>query len=171
MRNKYKDPKRFKPDKINFELKCPMNCVREISVKKDEHDWGESIPFTELLVPHGLGNNDRRRKSRKVESLIEKYGLKVKSLNAIEENYDEEEEWLICQEEFEELIYDIREAGLSHNYTGLMYWLICRSFTTAYVKQPRLQTQLNKNRPVLLRVLYEVNPKAFLECFEKDGIN
>lgn len=162
MRNKYKEPKSFKAEKINYELRCPMNCVRDVNIRKDK---GPAIPFTEVLVPHKLNNNDRRRKSYKVEKLIEKYALKVNTLNAIEEEYEQEESWLLCQEEFDNLIEDIREAKLSHNYSGLMYWLICRSFATPYVKQPKLQTQLNKNRPVLLRVLYEVNPKAFLECF------
>lgn len=164
MRNKYKEPKSFKVEKINFELSCPMNCVRDLKVRKDNEP---TIPFTSLLISHKLENKDRVRKSYKVERLIEKYSLKVTSLNAIEEEYQEEESWLLCQEEFEELIEDIREAKLSHNYAGLMYWLICRSFATAYVKQPKFQSQLCKNRPVLFRVLYEVNPKAFLSCFVK----
>ena len=164
MRNKHKEPKSFKVEKINFDLKCPMNCVRDVNVRKDKES---TIPFTSLLISQKFNDNDRRRKSRKVEKLIERYSLKVSALNAIEEEYQEEESWLLCQEEFEELIEDIREARLSHNYAGLMYWLICRSFITDNIKHSKLQTQLNKNRPILLRVLYEVNPKAFLSCFVK----
>lgn len=171
LRNKYKDPKRFKVDKINFELQCPMNCVRNINARKERT---ETIPLITLLVPHELHNRDRVRKSRKVEKMIEQYSLRVKDIHKIEkyeQDYSESgiaDEWLLCQEDFEGLIKSIREVKLSHNYVGLMYWLICRSFgNNTCVNQPKLQSQLHKNRPVLLRVLYEVNPKAFLECFEK----
>ena len=164
MRNKYKDPKSFKVDKINFDLKCPMNCVRTVDIRKERE---EAISFMDMIISHKLDNNDRRRKSYKVEKMIEKYGLRVNGLNSTEEEFEEEDNWLLCQEEFENLVQDIREAKLSHNYHGLMYWLICRSFSAPYVNQPKLQTALNKNRPVLLSVLYKVNPKAFLECFIK----
>lgn len=170
LRNKYKDPKKFKIDKINFELKCPMNCVREVNVRKDNDPV---ISFTDMFIPHELHDNDRRRKSRKVEKLIEQYSLRIKDTHQYERTEDEYsevvDEWLICQEDFESLIQEIREIKLSHNYVGLMYWLICRAFTTPNTSHSKFQTQLHKNRPVLLRVLYEVNPKAFLECFEKSN--
>lgn len=175
--------KKDEKEKVNINLVCPMNCVRRVSgigidKRKKTNSDGKTInvrkennavvvPFTDLLVPHGIKDNDRRRKSRKVEKMIERYGLKVRSLNSVEEEYDEGESWLVCQEEFDNLIQDIKEAKLSHNYAGLIYWLICRSFITNNVKHAKFQTQLDKNRPTLLRVLYEVNPKAFLECFIK----
>lgn len=169
MRNPYKDPKRFDFNKVNRDLKCPMNCVTQIEIGK--RDWTNSISITDMFVPHKLDNNDIRRKSYKVEKMIEKYGLEVTDMRIIErvdpEYYEVKDAWLLLQDDFENLIEDIREAKLSHNYQGLMYWLMCRSFTAPYVKKPNLQTRLNKNRPVLLSVLYAVNPKAFLECFVK----
>lgn len=158
-------------EKVNKKLKCPMNRVRdEIKVRKAKK---ETIPFADILVTHKIEQKDIVRRSRKVEALIEKYilgnGKDVYLLekDKLKEESIDEDSWLLYQEDFDSLICDIRESKLSHNYAGLMYWLICRAFNTSNVHHAKFQTQLNKNRPVLLSVLYAVNNKAFLECFEK----
>ena len=81
---------------------------------------------------------------------------------------DYAEQALLCREDFDELIEEIRSVGLSHNYAGLMYWLICRGFMAGRAGcHPKTATKLNRNRPVLLKVLYAVNPEAFLMCFKQ----
>ena len=166
MRNKDKDPQRFDIDKINFELVCPMNCVRQLNVGRKKHD--DTIPFMDLIIRHELHPNDQRRKSRKVEWLIEKYMLQVKDSVQCEDEYDEVS--LLLREDFDNLIEDIRTVKISHNYKGLMHWLICRGFMIGKPGQYKksMESRLYKNRPILLKVLYEVNSKAFLECFTKE---
>ena len=68
---------------------------------------------------------------------------------------------------FEELVNDIRRTGISSNYTGLMYWLINRAFRIPE-QTKNINSKININKPVLLKVLYEVNPEAFLACFTKE---
>ena len=84
------------------------------------------------------------------------------------EEYDEQ--LLLCRDDFDNLINDIREVKLSHSYKGLIHWLICRGFVTIKIGQYKntIESKLYKNKPTLLKTLYEVNPKAFLECFIKD---
>ena len=174
MRHKDQPPKRFDVDKINKDLICPMNCVRSIEVKTKEYDT--TIPFMDLVIRHELHNRDRVKKSRKVEKLIEQYGLNEKGTKVVykhdivtePEEYDEQ--LLLCREDFDNLIEDIKAVKISHNYKGLMHWLICRGFMAGKTGEQtkKIQTKLYKNRPVLLKTLYQVNPKAFLECFIKE---
>lgn len=156
----------------NFDSKliCPMNMLSKLNVKSSKHST--PIPMDKFFVRHKL-EYDRRR-SKKVEELIEKYSLKVYDF---EKNPDEDNlaEFLLLREDFDELIKDIKAINISRNYLGLMSWLIDRAFIiTNYVKQKN-NAKTNKNRPLLLKTLYTVNPEQFLKCFtskcEKDTNN
>lgn len=156
----------------NFDNKliCPMNMLTKLNVKSSKHST--PIPMDKFFVRHKL-EYDRRR-SKKVEELIEKYSLKVYDF---EKNPDEDNlaEFLLLREDFDELIKDIKAINISRNYLGLMSWLIDRAFIiTNYVKQKN-NAKTNKNRPLLLKTLYTVNPEQFLKCFtskcEKDTNN
>ena len=69
------------------------------------------------------------------------------------------------------MIEDIRKINISSNYLGLMSWLINRAFIiTSDAKRHKKQTisKLNKNKIILLKTLYNVNPKQFLKCFSNN---
>ena len=78
------------------------------------------------------------------------------------------EEYLLLRADYDELIHDLRGITISQKYVGLMSWLIDKAFliTTDMRKHSgQIQTKLNKNRSVLLKTLYDLNPKSFKKCF------
>ena len=48
-----------------------------------------------------------------------------------------------------------------------MSWLLDRAFaiTSDVSRNKKLNTRLNKNRSLLIKILYETSPKTFLKCF------
>lgn len=51
-----------------------------------------------------------------------------------------------------------------------MSWLIDRAFVITPMmlsKSRTLQTNINKNKSILMKTLYEVNKQSFLNCFTK----
>ena len=86
---------------------------------------------------------------------------------------DVDNQYLLLRDDFNQLIEDIRIVYISKNYIGLISWLIDRAFciTNYQIAKQRLNltsTTLNTNRSLLLKVLYEVNPKGLLACFSKN---
>ena len=145
-------------------LDCPMNKIYELVI--DSKDTTNTIPDENFFVYYEL--QEGRRKSKKVEKLIEDYSFKVYQYN-INEEYDGGEE-LLLRTDFEQLIKDIRNTYISGNYIGLMSWLINRAFLmTPQAKGKKIQnlSKLNKNKSLLLKTLYMVNKNAFLKCFVK----
>ena len=101
-----------------------------------------------------------------MESLIQKYSLELLDYNSSDEK--EYEEYLLLQQDFDKLILDIRQLYISSNYLGLMSWLIDRALRVTKDTQRtsgQIKSQLNKNRSLLLKTLYSVSPKQFLQCF------
>ena len=103
-----------------------------------------------------------RRGSRKVERIIEKYSLE---LNASQLNNDDE--YFLLRNDFDEMIEDIRNVYLSKEYLGLMSWLVQRAFRTTPQSYQSF-SQTHKNKAILLKTLYEVNPTSLLEIFSKN---
>lgn len=154
--------------KLNEELVCPMNYLYGLDL--DKHRSSErTIPIKEFLKLD-LSNNDRR-KSKAVEELIEKYALEqydivmdLDGANWKENNYD-----LLLRWDFDNLINDIQKIYISRNYKGLMSWLINRAFeVTAGVKRNSrtLDSITDKNKSLLLKVLYTINKDVFMSCFK-----
>jgi hypothetical protein len=107
-----------------------------------------------------------RRKSRKVENFIEKYAL---SLYCSHMNNDDE--YFLLKSNFEEMVEDISALYISKEYVGLMSWLINRAFcVTPNTKGRRHITQstLYKNKSILLKTLYSINPSNLLAIFSKN---
>ena len=155
--------KGFNKEKVNPKLKCPMNYIFNIKAKKFR-DNSATIPMSQFFVKHEL--EDQRRKSKKVEELIQKYSLKL--YNCTVSDSDENEEYLLLRNDFEELINDIRSIYISKNYLGLMSWLINRAFSIGSgIKGNKdvLQSSINTNKSILIKTLYEVNPESLLKCF------
>ena len=153
-------------EQINPELSCPMNYLYELQLNKFRNQ-NTIIPFRSFFVNHIDKNN--KRKSKKVEELIEKYSTKLQDfyINHNDVNWQEDTEQILMTIEFENLIKDIRSIYISMNYVGLMSWLINRAFRITRQTKGNINTTLEKNRALLLKVLYTVNQNAFLECFAK----
>ena len=107
-----------------------------------------------------------KRNCKKVEELISKYSLRLINLPECDDD-----EYLLLRSDFDDLISDINKINISKNYAGLMSWLIDRAFViTDNVKYNnlRLKTKLNKNKALLLKVLYSINSRTFLSCFRTE---
>ena len=159
--------KNFNYDNINKDLKCPMNFLYDVGISK-VRDSRPPISMSEFFVPVPLDSD--RKKSKQVEKMIEKYSLEVYRYNTDERD----EEYLVLQYNFFKLVEEIRAMYISKNYKALMSWLINRAFliTPEIQKNQKLiKTKLNKNRALLLKTLYTVNPDLFLSCFKENKNN
>ena len=147
--------------KINKDLICPMNFIYSIQLKKYKSDISTK-PTKDFIVRHRLDGH--RKMAKKIEQLIEKYSFKVHAVEMQDDMWYDNND-LLLMDDFEELISDIRSSNMSGKYVGLMSWLIDRAFHIPE-QTKNSHTKLDKNRPLLLRTLYEVNPKSFLRCFK-----
>ena len=171
--------KGFNKKRINEQLMCPMNYIFDIKVGKYKN-VASTIPMNNFFVKFSIDENEKRRKSRKVEEFIQKYSLdlylkyqKPKDENKLDDE-DENDEYLLLRSDFEDLIDDIRQVYISKNYLGLMSWLIDRAFViTSGAKRKSSVTEntTNNNRAILLKTLYLVNKEAFLRCFSKKCVS
>ena len=166
--------KDFNKKRINKDLICPMNYIFDIQV--DKYKSKEStLPMSNFFVSYPM--EEHRRKSRKVEELIQKYSLDLYSKyqkpkdNGYMDDEDEEDSYLLLRSDFDDLISDINQVYISKNYLGLMSWLINRAFLIgagARSKKSDILSTLNNNKAILLKTLYTVNPDALLKCFAKN---
>lgn len=153
----------FNPKLINKKIMCPMNVLYGYSLPKLETKT-PAIPFSEFFVPHKSPTD--RNLAKKVEAYIQKYSIKLNEYNMnTERSYDD---YLLLRYDYDELISDIRDVSISKNSVGLVSWLINRAFmVTPQLNSNRgmINSKLHKNKSLLLKTLYDVNPKVFLSCF------
>lgn len=158
--------KDFNKNNINPDLICPMNYLYDLNFREYKPD-SPTLPMSDFFIKHPLDVN--RKTCKRVEELIEKYSLRLYEQNTQAAFNDVcENDYLLLRSDFEELVKAIRGLNVSTNYIGLMSWLIDRAFMITpamYQNNKMLKTNLNSNRSLLLKVLYEVNPKCFLQCF------
>lgn len=157
--------KNFKKDNINEELKCPMNYLYNLDLS-EFHNSTSTLPMTHFFNKFEMSNNIRT--CRKVEDLITKYSLSLYDTNSRD---SEDNDYLLLRKDFDNLISDIQKIKISKNYLGLFSWMINRAFLiTPNIKstQKQLLSTLNKNKSLLLKVLYEVNSANLLKCFSKN---
>lgn len=150
----------FPKEKINFMLHSPMGYLYGLRATKIVPTT-PTIPMSEFFVHHNLDID--KRISRKVEDWIEKYRLDV-----LRTHMSEEDEYLLLREDFEDMVYEIRQIGLGRKYLGMFSWLLDRGFVlTQSMKQntKTLQSETNKNKMLLLNILYNVDKESFLACF------
>lgn len=164
--------KGFSRDRINSELKCPMNVLHRIKPKKFRSE-SSSIPVELFLKKFDL--NESKVKSTKVEHLIQSYSFDLFNYRKIDKSNDEkrEEAMFLLRSDFDKLIEDLRTVYFSKNYLGLMSWLIHRAFLDECCDDLDSGSDLSKmrnNRSILLKVLYEVSPKSLLMCFSNDPV-
>ena len=105
-----------------------------------------------------------RRKSKRVEKMIEDF-----SLNVYQSQFTDTDDYLLLKDDFESLIERIRMTYISKEYAGLMVWLIKRAFEIDENFSYEQRKKIKNNKPLLLKVLYETNPKVFLQIFSKNA--
>ena len=150
----------FDRSKINYSLQCPMNKLSETRFKYVSQNHKGTLPISHFLNKYEVTGS--RRGSRKVEKLIEKYSMEL--FNA---RMGRNEEYLLLRNDFDEMIADIRKTYISKKYLVLMSWLINRAFMTT-PQSYQSHSKTHKNKAILLKTLYEVSPKNFLEVFSKN---
>ena len=157
----------FNKQKVNYELKCPMNYI--YNIKTPVHRSEDStLLMSNFFVKYPLDMSEYS--SKKIEEFIEKFSYMLGLFNRDNEE-DDDGEYFVLHQDFDDLIEDIRQVNISKKYIGLMSWLIDRAFCiTPQMKRNKetRSTTLNKNRAVLLQTLYNVNPSALLKCFAKN---
>lgn len=149
---------------LNNDLDCPMNKLYLFKPPNGKSPLNV-INISEFFIDVPLRGN--RRTSRKVEELIEKYSLEYWKTIRANSNISEED-WFMVRSDFDELIEDIRRVSISLNYRELMSWLINRALRItpeAEASSDEVQSSMNKNRSLLLKTLYTLNPDVFLSCF------
>lgn len=161
--------KQFNKNRVNNELVCPMNYIFDIKLPKYKSSK-TTLPMDTFFVKYEMDEN--RRKSKRVEELIQKYSFELYDFHCNDNmsNYNVDD-YILLRNDFDELIKDIRSTYISKNYIGLMSWLIDRAFCISIgSKRNRhvLQSTINKNKSLLLKVLYDINPEALLLCFSKN---
>lgn len=162
-----KNKERIK-SKVNKDIMCPMNYLYELELNK-YRDSEPTLPMSEFFVKHEL--DLQHRVARKVEELIEKYAIELYefTLNHDGTNWmDNKEEYFLLRSDFDDMIKDIRGLKLGKKYAGLMAWLINRAFKIgagAKSKSNIMSSTVNKNKPILMKTLYEVNKETFMSCF------
>ena len=159
--------KKFKGS-INQNLKCPMNYLFEIEIK-DSRSIEETLPMEYFFKKIEL--KEDRKKSRKVEGLIEKYSLLQYNLL---QNYDknkENDDYILLLSNYDEMIKEIRKIYISNEYTGLFSWLINRAFKIgagAKSKINIMNSNTEFNKSTLLKTLFIINKKNLLEVFSNN---
>ena len=111
-----------------------------------------------------------RKTSKKIEELISRYSLKIQEFNC--GKIDDNDDYLLLRSDFDDLVHTIRGMNISENYIGLFSWLLDRAFEITYDvnRNKKLNKKLSINKSLLLKVLYDVNPKALLDCFSDEKI-
>lgn len=148
---------------INKNLKCPMNYLYNLKLQ-DFRNSDSTLPMEYFFIKYKTELDKRICKS--VEELLCKYSLT--NYHVLSEKDDED--YLLLRSDFDDLIKELSTTRISSNYKGLMSWLIDRAFIISpkvKSKSYLISSTLNKNKPLLLKVLYTLNPRCFLSCFSK----
>lgn len=157
--------KNFNKSNINDKLSCPMNYLYNLNLYEFHHSTS-TLPMSHFFVKYDMSNNIRT--CRKVEDLISKYSISLYDVNSSD---SEKEDYLLLRKDFDDLISDIQKVKISKNYIGLFSWMIDRAFMIlpgSLRNQKSISSVLNKNKPLLLKVLYEINSANLLKCFAKN---
>ena len=156
--------------KINRHLDCPMNRLEELNFPY-ARNRNKKIKMEDILIPHELDLN--RKKAKKVEEFIEKYAKQLSIFNRTQ-NFvlNNSDLYILLIVDFERLVEDLRELTISKTNCGLFYYLIDRAFrietrTKNRAKKGTLDSQLNKNKSILMSILWKMNPQALLMCFKQ----
>lgn len=164
--NNFKDEEgNFKSYKINKFLVCPMNYLCDVEIKRFR-SCEVTYPMDKFFNKYELDIN--KKTCKRIEELIEKYSLDVYNASCEDIEYDD---YLLLRDDFENLIEDLSKSSISSKYLGLTSWLIDRAFLISPQSKmgaPHQDSNTNKNKSLLLKILYDINPKNVLKCFSKN---
>lgn len=163
-----KEKNERKKKKLNPDLVCPMNYLG--AVKFEDYRTSDStLGMENFFVKYDLELN--RKKSKKVEEIIQKYSLNLYETRVEEADEDDYDDYILLREDFNQMIDDIKSVYISDSYLGLMSWLIDRAFCiTPSMKQnsDSKNSTIHKNKSLLLSTLYNINKDNLLKCFSKN---
>ena len=129
-----------------------------------------TLPMSHFFQKFPLEEN--RKKCKKVEELINRYSIDLYEYNTSDEEYlIDEKNYFLLRNDFDDLINSIHRTFISRNYLGLFSWLIDRAFLITPQtkgKSSKIQATINKNKSILIKVLYDVNRSNLLKCFSKN---
>jgi hypothetical protein len=156
--------KGFNSKNVNVNLKCPMNYLYNLDISRFR-DNNSTLPMSYFFIQHPLEKD--KKQCKKVEELISNYSLGLLDYQIEDMSYDYSKH-LLLRSDFDELLNNISKTYISTNYSGLMSWLINRAFkiTPKLVeKTTQIKSRTSKNKPLLMKILYQVSQKSFLNCF------
>lgn len=155
----------FNKKNINNGLICPMNYLSDIKISQSYIGLSSVLPMKYFFKKYSLEKD--KKTCKKVEDLISKYTLGLNEENIkVDDDYTD---YYLLRSDFNALIDEIRSVYISSNYLGLFSWLIDRAFfitPRVKVNSYSMKSILNKNRSILMKVLYEINSKNLLKCFQ-----
>ena len=157
----------FNNKNINVDLKCPMNYLYNIDIDKFR-DNTPTLPMSYFFISHPLEKD--KKQCKKVEELISNYSLGLLESQIDDDPFDYSHH-LLLRSDFNELLSNITRTYISTNYAGLMSWLINRAFkiTPKLAEQTtQIKSKTSKNKPLLLKILFQVSNKSFLSCFKSN---
>lgn len=157
----------FNNKNINVDLKCPMNYLYNIDIAKFR-DNTHTLPMSYFFISHPLEKD--KKQCKKVEELISNYSLGLLESQIDDDPFDYSHH-LLLRSDFNELLSNITRTYISTNYAGLMAWLINRAFkiTPKLAEQTtQIKSKTSKNKPLLLKILFQVSNKSFLSCFKSN---
>ena len=166
-RRKKKSRERIK-SKINSTITCPMNYLYGLELNKFRNS-DSTLPMKDFFIKHDL--DFHHRVARKIEEFIEKYSKELQDfiLNHDGINWEDDKgEYYLLRSDYDDLINDLRQLNLGKKYKGLMSWLINRAFLiTPEIKSNInvMKSDINKNKAILMKTLYDVDKDIFLSCF------
>lgn len=152
-------------DKINEEIKCPMNKLFNLNIPRRNNNT-KTIPLKEFFknIPRTGDYNT----NIKVEEIIREFELEGAEFMFSDEE-DTTENYLLLRSDFDDLIKALEKVKLSKNYLSLCSWLINRAFGLS-PKTKNLYAEIFRNRQVLLKTLYTSSPNNVLEIFSKEPV-
>lgn len=155
----------FSKSNINSSLHCPMNYLCNLNLNRYREN-SSTIPITEFLNANIKLHNNNKRTCKKVEGLIETYSLNLLK-SKINQNEIDTDEYLLLRSDFDELIFAIRNIRFSSTYAQVVSRLVSWAFkySSSCVHSRNAKIKINKNKPILLKALYDANPNVFLSCF------
>ena len=154
--------------RINSNISCPMNYLYGLELNK-YRNADSTLPMKDFFIKHKL--DFHHRIARKVEEFIEKYAKELQDfiINHDGINWEDDKgEYYLLRSDYDNLINDLRMLNLGKKYAGLMSWLINRAFLiTPEIKSNInvMKSDVNKNKAILMKTLYDVDKDVFLSCF------
>ena len=153
-------------EKIDESLDCPMNRIFKMQIDHTASSKN-SLPMEQFWINHE--NTENWKITKKIESFISAYSIELYNYNASPD--EDDNQYLLLKDNYEQMIVDLRKLTASRNNVGLFSYLINRAFLiTSSQKQNKgsLLAKTSKNRALLLKVLYDIDARSFLNCFRVD---